>query len=273
MNSNLILHMGGHKAERQQVAEALTPRPVGEWVPLPHIQLVEQVEKALDALHFKVVSEAHALSHQGQRYFGLLQVQNGQPAGQDFGYVLGLRNSHDKAFSAGLVVGSSVFVCDNLAFDGEIRIARKHTTYISRDLPVLTSGAVGKLSKRWLTMGERIEAYKKGELSDAQVHDFLIRSLDVGAATITQLPKILDEWRHPRHQAFVEAGKTAWRLFNAYTEIGKGVNLDVHSRRTTILHGLLDQEVRFIPKAGIEAPEVVDAEVVVEGEPGVVINN
>jgi hypothetical protein len=33
--------------------------------------------------------------------------------------VLGLRNSHDKRFPAGLVGGSAVFVCDNLAFSGE----------------------------------------------------------------------------------------------------------------------------------------------------------
>jgi len=42
----------------------------------------------------------------------------------------------------------------------------------------------------------------------------------------------------PRHAEF-RAGKTAWRLFNAFTEAMKG-DLDALPRRTQALHGLLD---------------------------------
>ena len=60
--------------------------------------------------------------------FGLLEVANCQQT-EDYAYVLGLRNSHDKRFPAGLAVGASVFVCDNLSFSGEIKIGRKHTRH------------------------------------------------------------------------------------------------------------------------------------------------
>jgi hypothetical protein len=46
-----------------------------------------------------VVSEAHGLAHDGQRYFGLLQVANGSNP-EDFGLVVGVRNAHDKSFPA-----------------------------------------------------------------------------------------------------------------------------------------------------------------------------
>ena len=58
----------------------------------------------------RVVTESHGLTHDGERYFGLLQVANGHDD-SDFGLVVGVRNSHDKRFPAALVVGASVFVC------------------------------------------------------------------------------------------------------------------------------------------------------------------
>ena len=52
------------------------------------------------------------------------------------------------------------------------------------------------------------------------------------------VPSFLREWREPRHPEFRE-GRTAWRLFNAFTEGLKG-NLDALPHRTQALHGLLD---------------------------------
>ena len=67
--------------------------------------------------------------------------------------MLGLRNSHDKTFPAGIVAGSAVFICDNLAFSGEVKLARKHTTHITRDLPRLVQSAVGQLMDRSASSG------------------------------------------------------------------------------------------------------------------------
>jgi len=45
----------------------------------------------------------------------------------DYGCVLGLRTSYDKSFANGVCIGASVFVCDNLSFQGEVKFERKHT--------------------------------------------------------------------------------------------------------------------------------------------------
>jgi hypothetical protein len=55
---------------------------------------------------------------------------------------------------------------------------------------------------------------------------------------VTRIPRVLREWREPRHPEFRE-GRTAWRLFNAFTESLKG-GLDALPGRTQALHGLLD---------------------------------
>jgi hypothetical protein len=84
--------------------------------------ILRAVLDCVAANHMTVVNEAHGLTKDGNRYFGLIQVANGHNA-DDFGLVIGLRNSHDKMIPAGLVLGASVFVCDNLSFSGEVRLA------------------------------------------------------------------------------------------------------------------------------------------------------
>lgn len=242
MKLNLCLHAGASKASLEQVTNTFTPPSKDRWVPIPHIDLYTQVTRALGNLNMRVVEEQHALTRDGQRYFGLLQVERADTTAGEYGYVLGLRNAHDKGFSAGLVVGSGVFVCDNLAFSGEIKLARKHTTNIRRDLPVLTGAAVGRLHDKWTDLGRRFDTYKTTELVDAQANDFIIRALEMGACTGQQIPHIVTEWKTPRHDEFSKDGKTAWRLFNAFTEAYKDSGLFVMPKRTAALHTLMDAQ-------------------------------
>jgi Domain of unknown function (DUF932) len=237
MKANLVLHCGAGRVERDQVLASATPTRTETWVPIAHGKLLDHVQQTLAGNGLHVVTEAHGLTRDAQRYFGLLQVANGSnPDG--FGLVVGVRNSHDKSFPASLVLGASVFVCDNLSFSGEVKLARKHTAHIERDLPQLVDRAIGLLAGLRRTQEERFAAYRQTELAEVQAHDLLIRAVDAQVLPVTKLPDVLTEWRTPRHPEFAE-GWTAWRLFNGFTEILKG-NLDLLPRRTQALHGLLD---------------------------------
>ena len=247
-NTNLLLHCGASKVERDWLALMAAPRSTDTWFPIPHERLIREVESALERAGMRVVNQAHGLSPDACRYFGLLQVAPAnpgwitpQPPTQDYTYVLGLRNSHDKRFPAALVLGSQVFVCDNLAFSGEIKIARKHTRFIERDLPVLIAQGTGQLSERWHQQDERFAAYKQTELSPGEAHDLIIRAMDGHAFTPKQMPDVLTQWRTPNHPEFAES-RTVWRLFNAVTEAIKG-SLWALPARTQALHGLLDAHV------------------------------
>jgi hypothetical protein len=173
------------------------------------------------------------------RFFGLLQVSDGLRA-NDFGLTIGVRNSHDQSFPAGLVVGATVFVCDNLSFSGEIKLARKHTIHIARDFPQLIDAAIGQLGTLRRSQETRFAAYKQHELTDAAAHDLLVQALDARVLPVTKIPLALEEWRTPRHPVFEEHGKSAWRFFNAITEAVKGSDLQILPRRTQALHGILD---------------------------------
>jgi hypothetical protein len=237
--ANLFLHCGSQNVSRDQIATVATPQATSTWCPIPHDTLLTGVADTLSRAGMTIVSEAHGLSHDRNRYFGLLQIANRDASADadDFGLVVGLRNSHNRTFPVGLVVGASIFICDNLSFCGEIRLSRKHTVNVARDLPALLERAVGRLGDLRRSQQQRFDAYKNVHLTDGQAHDIVVRALDARVAPVTRLPAILKEWRSPRHAEFSD--RTAWSLFNSFTEILKG-QLGVLPARTAALHGILD---------------------------------
>ena len=234
----MMLHCGASAATRDEVFDAATPDATETHYPLPHGALIEVIETHVRASGFEIATEEYGLWKEGARMFGVWGLTNGQDEHSDFQLVMGVRNSHDKAFSAGLAVGSRVFVCDNLAFSAEIVIARKHTRFISRDLDRMVAEAAGKIAQARISQAQRIEAYKTTELDDAQVHDLIIRAVDAKVMANSYIAKVLGQWRESAHEEF--QARTAWSLFNGFTEVFKQTNpLDLTSRSVR-LHGLLD---------------------------------
>ena len=179
------------------------------------------------------------ISHEGNRYFGILEVSpRGDIVANGHGWVVGLRNSHDKTFPAGLVAGTRVFVCDNLAFSGLIQIRRKHTRFAVRDLRQLTARAVGQLGERLVGMEARIAAYRNMRLTDSRAHDLVIRTTDCRAITPSQIPEVLAHWRNSAHAEFEP--RNGWSLFNSFTEAYKETNPHTAIGRCEALHGLFD---------------------------------
>ncbi len=236
---NLLLHCGAKAVHRDDVAAVLTPPATDTWRPIPHMTLIRKVEKTLAGNQLTIGSQAHSLTHDGARYFGLMEIRS-HFADEDYCWVLGLRNSHDKTFPAGIVAGASVLVCDNLSFSGEIKLARKHTRFIVRDLPFLVERAIGQLLQKWYDLDERIDRYRSFDLNEQSAHDLIIRATDVGACPNRLVPTILKEWREPRYEDFQP--RNVWSLFNAFTQALKG-NLIELPKRTEALHGLLDSHV------------------------------
>jgi hypothetical protein len=170
-------------------------------VEIPHSELIESVERTVRNSGLIIGNQAHSQTHDGARYFGLMEVR-AYISAPDYCWVMGLRNSHDKTFPAGITAGAQLFVCDNLSFSGEVKLARKHTRFICRNLPFLVQTAVGKLLDRWHRQDSRIETYKLSDIEGRTAHDLLIRACDVGVYPNRQLPQVLHEWQRPRHEEF-----------------------------------------------------------------------
>lgn len=234
----MLLHCGAELVDRATLNSVPTPVGTDTWYPLAHRTLLDEIQNQLESAGFTIGRESHALSHEGRRYFGVMEVnQLGQPD-KDYAWVVGLRNSHDKTFPAGLVAGTSVFTCDNLAFSGEVKISRKHTRFAYRDLHQLTARAVGQLGNKLRSIDMRIAAYRDCPVPDWAAHDLVIRAMDCGAITPSQVPDVVLEWREPSHDEF--QSRNLWSLFNAFTETYKGQNPNLTLVRSEALHGLCD---------------------------------
>jgi hypothetical protein len=237
----MLLHCGAEIVSRSQLFDVPTPPGTRTWYPLSHRTILGEVESQLESTGFTILEETHALSHTGARYFGVMSVSLPNRGQADFGWIVGIRNSHDMTYPAGLVAGTKVTVCDNLCFSGEVRISRKHTRFAERDLRHLTARAVGQLGDKFRGLDQRVMAYKEERITNKRAHDIIIRAVDCAAITSAQIPDVLLQWRKPTHESFEP--RNAFSLWNAFTEVFKTVNPHTALRRGEALHGLFDAEV------------------------------
>lgn len=240
---NLCLHCGANEVSLEDVNNCPVGDPLGSrHYPVAHGVVIENVRRAADDYGFEIVNEAHALSHENNRYFGLMQIAPRGSDGaslQDYSWVLGLRNSHDQSFPIGLAGGAGVFVCDNLSFLGEIKLRRKHTRYAMNDLPRLVSTAFGRVVEMKTSMDTRFDAYRDAALDGAEAKAFVFDAVRTGVVTRQQMLDLWREWEKPSHEDF--APRTVWSMFNCVTEtLKERLAAPVIAERTTRLHLLAD---------------------------------
>ena len=70
----LLLHCGAEVIDRRTLSRVETPSCTESWFPIPHDFLLKEVESQLTAHGFGIGETTHALSHEGKRYFGVLQI-------------------------------------------------------------------------------------------------------------------------------------------------------------------------------------------------------
>jgi hypothetical protein len=183
-----------------------------------------------------IKSEEHALYNKGDRYFGLLHLDSTNGSNT----VVGVRNSHDKSFPAGLSMGNRVFVCDNLSFSGDVVLKRRHTKYIERDLDNLIYRAVGRLGELKVAQEQRLLAYQNRPLTDQEAHSMMIRALRARAVNGDQVARVAKEWEEPTYEPFKP--RTVYSLFNGFTEVLKGTAPISLVKRSMVLQGLFDAQ-------------------------------
>jgi len=217
MSGTLALHCGAGEVTREDVRSVGAPEGTESWTPIPHGLVLDNTIEALEGVGLNVRHERYGLTQEARRFFGVLDLAS--PVAEGVSLAVGLRNSTDKSMSAGLVLGQRVFVCDNLAFDAEIKVTRRHTPRIAHDLPGMIEMAVSRIQGYREIAEQRIERMRGYALTDRVCHDIVVRAADRACINWTDIPRVLGEWREPSHEAF--ADRTAWSLYNGFTEVLK----------------------------------------------------
>tara|TARA_A200000159_G_scaffold95897_1_gene89011 strand:+ start:1710 stop:2630 length:921 start_codon:yes stop_codon:yes gene_type:complete len=229
--------------------------------PIAHHELVKRTKSFLGDGGFTIQDEIHSLARDNNHYFGLFAVDHPNRAESDRGCVIGLRNSHDKTFPAGLCAGDAPFVCDNLIFTNTIKLARRHTRHILDDLDLTINRALGKLFGFWHGQDQRIDAYKNFEIGNSQVNDIVINACKAGAIPKSKIMDVVNQWESSDHVEFRDRNMNS--LYNAFTEVYKG-NLVALPARSDALHSILDAQVDFNMDNHFDLDDVDVVEEVVE---------
>jgi hypothetical protein len=245
--AELMLHAGGHLATLDELRACETPAPEGRWHPVAHAKVLDAVKETLVGAGYLIRAEKYALARHDARFFG---VDLTAPLADGVSLSVGVRNSVDKSFPLGFAAGSRVFVCDNLAFRSELLVRRKHTLNGMKAFGSAIAGAVASLASFQEAEAARIKRMSEMELTPAHASHIILSAFRRGIISTLQVPKVCDEWEEPSHEDF--RPRTAWSLFNAFTEVLK-------ARSVAAPQQFVAQTIRL---NGLMLPEATQAEAI-----------
>ncbi len=213
MSTSLITHCGARVVTREDLAAVPCPPATTTWFPVSHQACTDAVLLALADAGFQVERMSFALSRNDHRLFSVMDLQSPLVTGVQL--AIGIHNSLDKSLPLGFAAGSRVFCCDNLAFRGEIIVARKHTRNGQARFTEAIQKAVQSLTQFRTAEAARIRRLQQFDLTDTKAESVLLKTYEQGIISHRQLPDAISAWRKPKFEEFQE--RTGWALYNALT--------------------------------------------------------
>ena len=221
--------------DRDALALVPTPNPTQTWRPVPHIEVVHAVERAVWRRGYSIAEERFGLARGQQKMFGVITLA--KQNNPEWTRCIGVRNSHDQSFAAGICCGISALVCSNLCFGGEFVIKRRHTSGI--DLNSMVEETMDAMTDSYLTFEERLLNLHDEPVSENNARIFIVKAAEYGAIPSCDILSVFLEYLEPRHEEFRERSK--WSLLNAFTEIAHKytpARFDICNRKLTRIFGL-----------------------------------
>jgi hypothetical protein len=236
--NQLLAHCGTNKINRDELR--LVPTPIGteSHHPLAHHEIVEALIETLAFRQISVVRDEYAVSQDGMKMFGVLDLET---SFEGCRFSIGIRNSNDKSMRLAMTVGYRVFVCDNMAFQGDFTpVLAKHTKHFS--LVDAISVGVDRMQRNFEPMRRQIGLWKGSLISDDQAKLIIYRAFVEDAL---EAPKHLargvhDLYFNPQFEEF--APRTQWSIANAFTSAFKELDPIPQFRATAKLGPFLEAQ-------------------------------
>src|SRR5882672_9474084 len=172
--ATLIAHCGTAKVSREELKMIAAPEGTKTFKPIPHSEVVDALVEALGFRYIGVVRDEYAVSPDGMRMFGVLDLETSFDGCR---FAIGIRNSNDKSFRFSLTSGIRVFVCDNLSFQGEFTpVLAKH----SKNFSIVDSLAIGvdRIQRNFDPLRRQVETWRSSQITDDQAKLVIKVTLD-----------------------------------------------------------------------------------------------
>src|SRR5579862_1238763 len=160
----LLAHCGTDKIDRDALRLVPTPEGTESHHPLAHAQVIDALIESLAFRHISVVLDEYAVSQDGMKMFGILDLET---AFEGCRFSIGIRNANDKSMRLAMTVGYRVFVCDNMAFQGDFSpVLAKHTKRFS--LVDAVSVGVDRMQRNFEPMRRQIDIWRSSQIEDQE---------------------------------------------------------------------------------------------------------
>src|SRR5215472_11288885 len=226
------------KITRAELANVPTPPATTTHVPIPHLAVVEGLVETLSRRHIGVLGEEYAVSKDGMEMFGVLDLETSFDGCR---FAIGIRNANNKRFRLSCTVGLRVFVCHNLAFQGDYSpVLAKHSKHFS--LEDSLSIGIDRMQRNFEPMRRQVEAWRGQQLLPDAARLTIYRAFIEGnlAAPRHLARRVHELYFNPQHQEF--ESRTMWSLSNAFTSAFKELDAIPQFRATTKLGEFLEAE-------------------------------
>jgi hypothetical protein len=190
----------------------------------------------LSRRHIGVVGEEFAVSKDGMEMFGVLDLETNFEGCR---FAIGMRNANNKRFRLSCTVGLRVFVCHNLAFQGDYTpVLAKHSKNFS--LEDSLSIGVDRMQRNFEPMRRQVENWRAYQLSPDSAKLTIYRAFIEGDLEVPKhlARRVHELYFNPQHPAFEP--RTMWNLSNAFTSAFKALDPIPQFRATAKLSGFLE---------------------------------
>lgn len=188
------------------------PPSTDTFQPISHKVLVDCLDEALALRRFKIQKTDFAVSPDGMKLFGLLEIN---AAMEGIRFAIGLRNSNDKSMRLGLVAGYRVQVCDNMMFQGDFNpLLAKHTKGL--DLIESVSIGIDRIHRGFEPLRQSIETKRLMRITDDEARCLIYQAFLEEKFPITLIKNVHRNYFSPPFEDFRD--RTLWSLENAFTE-------------------------------------------------------
>lgn len=215
--SNMILHCGGFEVKTDDLIDYIPPEKTRSYQPLSHFDFASMLLEAAEKERLSVVEQKWAISHEGNRMYGLVNFDR-ELNGHQLGIIV--RNSFDRSLAAGIAAGNRNMICDNTALSGSYRSMIKHTNNVNYWSAI--QEAMGTITFDMEEYVKKIEYLKMENISidDAKLLLF-DAAFNSGLISTAHVVDILDEFVEPSFDEFAAEPLNKYRLFQAVTHSAK----------------------------------------------------
>ena len=235
---------GGEKVDIEGLRASPMPESTKTFHPVNYADIALNVAKITHDLipDYELKVEDYVLARKGNQFFGVQVYVAKDNSSTDVGMALGLRGSYDHSLSLGICGGMRVFVCDNMAFTGEISAFHKQTKNIMETLQTSLVTNIYKYKNGFIKLKEDAEVMKSIPLKDDPAFQFLGVLFGRGVLTTTQLKKARAYWKSPPNPEFEP--RTAWSAYNAVNESLKTSKPNLIMKNHIDLHSIAQHHTK-----------------------------